>query len=157
MRPTWESYFVNILNVVASRSSCLSRKCGAILIKENRIIATGYNGAPSAMPSCYCLGKCLREDSPAGKDLDQCYAIHAEVNAIIQCSLLGISCKGSWILSTNYPCSWCARIIAQAGITKVGYLRKYPSELSRDIFKRCRIDVKCMKEFDLQKQDKGSA
>ena len=116
-RPSWDSYFMNITNLVAQRSTCLRRAVGAVLVKDKRILSTGYNGAPANLKHCLEVG-CLREQMgiESGKMHELCRGIHAEQNAIIQAAYHGVSVKGAVVYCTNQPCSICARMIINAGI-----------------------------------------
>lgn len=115
---SWDHYFLNMAQMVATKSKCLSRREGAIVVRNNRIIATGYNGASSGVPECR---ECHRTDS--GQDLFKCMALHAEENAILQ---VGIDAtKGSKLYTTLQPCLHCAKMIIQAGIKEVWYIKNY--------------------------------
>jgi len=114
----WE-YFLNMAQMAATRSKCLHRRVGAILVKDNRIIATGYNGTPSGMRECR---ECDREP---GKELQDCHAIHAEENALLQCALYGPSTIGASLYCTLQPCYHCAKLIIQAKIAEVVYIDSY--------------------------------
>ena len=104
-RINWEEYFIEITKLVAQRSSCLSRQVGAILVKEKRILATGYNGSPSKIENCIERGGCLREGSKSGENLNECMAVHAEMNAILQCAKIGVSCEDATLYVTTKPCA----------------------------------------------------
>ena len=121
-RPTWHEYFMGITKVVAERSTCLRRRVGAILVKDKRILATGYNGAPSGSKHCEEVG-CLREDSsvPSGERHELCRGLHAEQNAIIQAAYHGIVIAGSTVYCTNRPCVICSKMLINAGIKKIFY------------------------------------
>lgn len=116
----WE-YYLNLAQMAATRSQCLSRRVGAVLVKDGRIIATGYNGVPSEMRECQT---CDRHES--GKDLIECHAIHAEENALLQCALYGPSTVGAELYCTVQPCYHCAKLIIQAKIAEVWFIDPYP-------------------------------
>ena len=118
MRPTTNKYYFNILNVVAQRSPCLKRKLGAILVKDNHIISTGYNGPSTGIKHCT---KCLRENIPSGEghSLVECPACHAEMNAIIFAAIHGTSIQGSTLYISAAPCFDCVKYIINAGIRKI--------------------------------------
>jgi len=120
-RPSWDAYFMQITELVATRATCLRRKVGAIIVKDKRILATGYNGPPSGLPHCDELGGCLRDklNVPSGERHEISRAVHAEQNAIAQAAENGISTKGAVMYCTNLPCSICMRIIIDAGIKKI--------------------------------------
>lgn len=130
-RPSWPEYFMDITRLVAKRSTCLRRHVGAILVKDKRILATGYNGAPAGMKHCEEIG-CLREDAsiPSGERHELCRALHAEQNAIIQAAYHGISINGSILYCTNKPCVICTKMIINAGIQKIFYEDGYDDPLS---------------------------
>ena len=119
-RPTWHEYFMGICDLVSSRSTCIRRKVGAVLVKEKRLLCSGYNGAPANVPHCRETG-CLREklNVPSGEKHELCRGVHAEQNAIIQAALHGSSTRGATLYTTANPCSSCAKIIANAGIIRV--------------------------------------
>lgn len=133
-RPDWDEYFMGIVELVAKRSTCLRRSVGAALVRDKRILATGYNGAPSGLKHCLDVG-CLRETMqiPSGERHELCRGLHAEQNAIIQAALHGVSVKGATLYCTNQPCIICAKMIINAGITmavvKDGYADKLAEEM----------------------------
>ena len=128
-RPTWDEYFMAIAEQVATRSTCLRRKVGAVLVVDKRLLATGYNGAPSGVPHCSESG-CLREQMavPSGQRHELCRGLHAEQNAIIQAALHGVSVEGGTIYVTHQPCLTCAKMIINAGLRRVVYAGTYPDE-----------------------------
>lgn len=142
MRPSWDEYFMEITRVVATRSTCLRRKVGAAIVKDNRILATGYNGAPAGLTHCLEIG-CLREQMgiPSGQRHELCRALHAEQNAIIQAAVHGTAIQGSIIYVTNQPCVMCCKMIVNAGIKKVIFAGDYPDELSLKIFKEAKVEL----------------
>ena len=134
-RPLWNEYFMKIAELVSTRSTCLRRKVGAIIVKDNQIIATGYNGAPKGVPHCEEVG-CLREklNVPAGERHEICRGVHAEQNAIIQAAVNGTSIKNAVMYSTCQPCSICAKMIINAEIKTVYISERYPDKLAEDMF-----------------------
>jgi dCMP deaminase len=142
MRPSQDEYYMNIAKVVATRSTCVRRQIGTVLVRYNSILATGYNGAPRGLPHCIDVG-CIREqlNIPSGTQHERCQAIHSEVNAILQCALHGISTKGAILYCTNQPCSICARIIINAGISRIIYEGSYPDEATINLFKQANIPL----------------
>lgn len=126
MRPDIDTYFTNIALAVAERSNCCKRKVGAILVKDRRIISTGYNGTPRGTQNCDEGGcaRCAAGDT-TGVDLDLCVCSHGEENAIVQAAYHGVSVKGSYIYTTLFPCPLCAKMIINAGVEKVVYLIDY--------------------------------
>ncbi len=142
-RPDWTSYFMEIAQIVKKRSTCLRRHVGAVLVREHRIIATGYNGSPKWSRHCDD-GGCLREKMgiPSGERLDICKSLHAEANAILQCAYMGgPNIKESVLYTTVQPCVLCARMISSSGIVRVVYAEDYPNEKSLNILKESGIDV----------------
>jgi dCMP deaminase len=119
-RPDWDDYFLDIVGLVAKRATCLRRSVGAALVRDRRILATGYNGAPSGLRHCLSIG-CLRELNcvPSGERHELCRGLHAEQNAIIQAALHGVSVKGATLYCTNHPCIICAKMIINAGIVRM--------------------------------------
>ncbi len=140
MRPDWEHYFMEITEVVAKRSTCLRRNVGSILVKDKRILATGYNGAPQGIVHCDVTG-CLREKNqvPPGEKHELCRGLHAEQNAIIQAAVHGISIKGNTLYTNIYPCVICAKMLINAGIERIVYKGDYPDELSKAILEEAGI------------------
>jgi len=141
-RPTWQDYFMDITALVAQRSTCTRRAVGAIIVKDKRILSTGYNGAPSGIRHCIDIG-CLRESLmvPSGERHELCRGIHAEQNAIIQAAYHGVSVKGAALYCTNLPCSICTKMIINAGITKIFYQDGYADSLSEELFQEAEIEV----------------
>jgi len=146
-RISWDSYFLQIAHLVAQRSTCIRRHVGAVLVKDKRILATGYNGAPSGLKHCSEVG-CLREKLkiPSGQRHELCRGLHAEQNAIIQASLHGISIQGSTIYITNQPCIICAKMLINAGIVSVVILDGYPDEMAMEFLKQAKIKIKTVKK-----------
>jgi dCMP deaminase len=142
MRPDWDEYFLKIAELVSERSTCLRRKVGAVLVKDKRILATGYNGAPTGFKHCKIVG-CLREKLkvPSGERHELCRGLHAEQNAIIQAAYHGISIKESIFYITNHPCSICAKMIINAGIKKIVISNYYPDKFAEEILKEGHIEV----------------
>jgi dCMP deaminase len=141
-RPSWDDYFMSILDTVKERSTCIRRKVGAIIVKDKRIIATGYNGAPSGLKHCYEIG-CLREklNIPSGQNHELCRGIHAEQNAIIQAAMYGVSINEATIYVTHNPCVQCAKMIINAGIKRVVFCGEYPDKLSKELLEEAGIKL----------------
>ena len=141
-RPSWPEYFMTITKMVAKRSTCLRREVGAVLVKDKRILATGYNGAPTGLKHCKEVG-CLRENSsiPSGMRHELCRGLHAEQNVIIQAAYHGISIKGATLYCTNKPCVICSKMIINAGIEKVYYEEGYDDPLSDQMLAEADIKV----------------
>ncbi len=147
-RPSWDEYFMQMAELTAQRSTCLRRQVGAIIVKEKHIIATGYNGAPKGLPHCEELGGCLREklEIPSGERHELCRALHAEQNAIIQAATLGQSIEGATIYITHQPCIICAKMIINAGISRIVIRRGYPDEMSREMLGEAGLKVELIGE-----------
>ena len=130
-RPEWDDYFMDIVDIVKNRSTCLRRQVGAIIVKDHRILSTGYNGAPSGCRHCAEIG-CLRESMkiPSGERHELCRASHAEQNAIVQAAKYGVSIDEGTIYVTAQPCVICSKLIINAGIRRVVYSGDYPDHLS---------------------------
>lgn len=141
-RPAWDDYFMEITGVVSRRSTCLRRQVGAIIVLDNRILATGYNGAPAGMRHCLETG-CMREQQsiPSGERHELCRGLHAEQNALLQAAVHGISIAGGIFYVTHRPCILCAKMIVNARITKVVYRGDYPDRLSLAIFEESGIKL----------------
>jgi dCMP deaminase len=141
-RPNWDSYFMAITVLVSKRSTCTRRSVGAVIVKDKRILSTGYNGAPSGIEHCSEVG-CLREklNVPSGEKHELCRGIHAEQNAIIQAAFHGVSIKGSTLYCTNQPCSICAKMIINAGIKNIFYQEGYADSMSRQMLKDADVDL----------------
>jgi len=142
MRPSWDQYFIEIARQVATRSTCLRRHVGAVVVRNKRILTTGYNGAPRGLPHCDVVG-CLREklNIPSGERQEICRGLHAEQNAIIQAALHGVSTEGGTIYVTHQPCITCAKMIINSGIIRVVCANSYPDELARSILDEARIPL----------------
>lgn len=142
MRPSWNEYFMQIAHLVKTRSTCLRRQVGAVVIKDKRILATGYNGAPTHCTHCSEIG-CLREqlEIPSGERHELCRALHAEQNVIAQAALHGISLQGATLYVTTQPCSLCAKLIINSGLSHVIYQGNYPDPLATQLLKESGITL----------------
>ena len=142
-RMSWDEYFMEMAKLASKRSTCLRRKTGAVLVKDNRVIATGYNGAPKGLPHCSEVG-CVREELkvPSGQRHELCRGLHAEQNAIIQAAVFGVSTKGATLYCTTFPCSICAKMIINAEIKEVVYDDEYEDELSRRMLLEAGVKVR---------------
>lgn len=149
MRPDWNHYFMKITHLVATRSTCLRRNVGAVIVKNNRILATGYNGAPSGVEHCLDIG-CLREKMhiPSGERQELCRGIHAEQNAIIQAAANGVAIAGGLLYCTHQPCITCTKMIINAGIEKVFITNPYPDRLGEEMLKEAGIPVEVIEIVD---------
>ncbi|MBI4366828.1 MAG: AAA family ATPase [Deltaproteobacteria bacterium] len=142
-RPDWHTYFMNIAKVTALRSNCIKRKVAAVIVKDRRIVATGYNGTPRGIPNCN-EGGCPRCNSfgKSGEDLGLCLCSHAEENAIVQAAYHGVSIKGATLYTTFSPCLICTKMIINAGLADVIYNQAYPMEATAlDLLRTAGIHV----------------
>ncbi len=141
----WDKRFVELAKLVGSWSSCYqeNRHVGAVIVKDKRILATGYNGAPSQVESCVEKGECLRRklNIPSGTRHELCYAVHAEQNAVCQAAKMGISLEGATLYVTHQPCTICTKIIINAGIKKVVYVEGYPDDFSLQILSESGVEI----------------
>lgn len=142
MRPSWDEYFMEIVNVVKKRSTCLRRQVGALIVKDKRILSTGYNGAPSGLKHCEEVG-CLRDkmNVPSGQRHELCRGLHAEQNAIVHAANFGVSIKGATIYVTDQPCVLCAKMIINAGINRVVFASGYPDDLSKEMLIEAGVEL----------------
>ena len=141
-RPTWQKYFMEMAFLASQRSTCLRRRVGAVLVRDNQILSTGYNGSPKNISHCSETG-CLREklNVPAGEKHELCRGVHAEQNAIIQCSINGSSTKNAVLYCTNQPCSICAKLIINAEIKAVYIADTYPDKLAENMFEEAGVEM----------------
>ena len=133
-RPEWEHYFMQMAQVVATRSTCLRRQVGAVIVKEKQILSTGYNGSPTGLKHCAEQG-CLRQalNIPSGERHEICRAVHAEQNALVQAAKHGVGIAGADMYTTVQPCVLCTKLLINAGIKRVYYTMAYPDELAKAI------------------------
>lgn len=141
-RPDWDEYFLEIAQVVAKRSTCLRRHIGAVIVRDRRILTTGYNGAPSGLAHCLETG-CLRDELkiPSGTRHEICRALHSEMNAIIQAAQHGVSTKGATLYCTTQPCSVCSRMLINSGIVRIVYTGSYPDKFAMSLLCEAGIEV----------------
>lgn len=155
MSEKWDKRFMELTQQIAGWSSCYQqgRKVGAIIVKNKRILTTGYNGAPAGIPSCVDKQECLRRrlGIPSGTKHELCYGIHAEQNAIIQAAKLGISIDGATLYCTHQPCVICAKMIVNSGISRVVFGEGYPDDFSLDIFRLANVPIELYNPTDRPK------
>jgi len=142
-RPSWDEYFLELSRLVAKRATCLRRRVGAVLVKDKRILATGYNGAPRGLAHCLDIG-CIREKLkvPSGERHELCRALHAEQNALIQASLYGIGVQDATLYATNQPCIICAKMLINAGIKEIVVAEGYPDKMAMELLKEAGIKIR---------------
>ncbi len=141
-RPSWDSYFMQMAQVVAGRSTCLRRQVGAVMVKEKQILSTGYNGSPSGLQHCDEVG-CLRQSLgvPSGERHEICRAVHAEQNALVQAAKHGVAITGADLYTTHQPCVLCTKLLINAGIKRVIYTHSYPDQLAVKMAKEAGLDL----------------
>ena len=142
-RPSWDEYFMEMAELTAKRSTCMRRSVGAVIVKDRHAIATGYNGAPRGIAHCEERGGCLRQQMniPSGQRHELCMALHAEQNAIIQAAAMGHGIEGGTIYITHQPCAICAKMIINAGITRIVIKEGYPDELAAAILDEAGLKI----------------
>ncbi len=147
VRPDWDTYFMDMAKLAARRSSCLRRAVGAVLVKDRRLLATGYNGVPSGVTHCDVTG-CLRErlNVPSGERHELCRGLHAEQNAIIQAAFHGVSIRDAVLYCTNLPCIICAKMLINAGVRRVVYLEGYADALTEEMFAEVGMEIVRMRD-----------
>jgi dCMP deaminase len=141
-RPTIDEYFIQFADLAATRSTCVRRQVGAVLVRNKHILSTGYNGAPSHMEHC-TTETCLRliTGVKPGERHELCRGVHAEQNAIIQCALHGVSSRGATLYVTHSPCTICAKMLINAGIVRVVVKRPYPDKDGIEMLQECGIKI----------------
>lgn len=139
-RPDLDEYFMEIASVVAKRSTCFRHQVGALFVKNKRILASGYNGAPAGLPHCDEVG-CAREGVESGTRHELCRAVHAEQNAIIQAALHGVSIEGATLYCTHQPCILCAKMMINARIKKVVYGQSYPDVTALGFLAQAGVEI----------------
>lgn len=142
-RPSNDEYFMDMAQLVSTRSTCLRRRVGAVIVKDKRVLSTGYNGSPKGTRHCEELG-CIREQMkiPSGTRHELCRGVHAEQNAVTQAAYFGVSVKGATIYTTTFPCSMCAKILINAGISEIVYNEGYIDDLSKDLLAETNVIVR---------------
>jgi dCMP deaminase len=141
-RLDWDDYFLKIAQTVAERSTCLRRKVGAVLVRDKRILATGYNGAPRGLTHCAEIG-CLRKKLKIkpGERIEICRGIHAEQNVLVQAAFFGIPVEGATLYTTHSPCISCAKLLINAGVKEIVIRRNYPDKLARLLLKEAGVKI----------------
>ena len=146
----WDKRFIELAETVGGWSSCYkeNRHVGAVMVKNKRVLTTGYNGAPAGIKSCVERQECIRikNNIPSGTQHELCYAVHAEQNAIIQAAKLGISLEGATLYCTHFPCTICAKMIVNSGVKRIVYKESYPDDFSKDLLAQTDISVEKYEE-----------
>lgn len=148
-RPTWDSYFMQLAHVVSGRSTCLRRQVGAVIVKDNQILSTGYNGSPSGLQHCDKVG-CLRQilNIPSGERTEICRAVHAEQNALVQAAKHGVAIMEADLYTTHQPCVLCTKLLINVGIKRVLYHYSYSDQLAADMAKEAGLELIQLMEED---------
>ena len=146
-RPSWDEYFMSIAEQVAGRSTCIRRNTGAVVVKDRRILSTGYNGTPSGLRHCEAVG-CIRDQRniASGAHHELCRGIHAEQNAVIQAAKHGTSIDGASVYTTHQPCVLCAKILVNAGIVEIVFRDSYPDPLAEEILAETKVACRTLGE-----------
>ncbi len=141
-RPDWDVYFMRMAVLAASRSTCLRRHVGAVIVKAHMVLSTGYNDTPRGLPNCG-EGGCPRcaSDAPTGTALEACYCLHAEQNAIIQAAYHGVAIAGATMYATHQPCLTCAKMIVNVGIRRLVFAGEYPDPLALDLLQQAEVPL----------------
>lgn len=141
-RPSWDQYFMEVAEVVRKRSTCMRRQVGAVIVKDNRILSTGYNGAPKGLKHCAEVG-CTRANNnvPSGERHELCRGLHAEQNAIIQAAVFGTAIDGATIYTTLSPCVICTKMIINSGIKRIVLREQYNDPLAIEMLEESGITV----------------
>ena len=142
VRPDWDTYFMEMAKLASRRSSCLRRAVGAVLVKDRRLLSTGYNGVPSGVTHCEVTG-CLREklSVPSGERHELCRGLHAEQNAIIQAAFHGVSIREAVLYCTNLPCIICAKMLINAGVRRIVFLEGYADPLTGEMLRESGMEL----------------
>ncbi len=141
-RPSWHQYFMEMAYLASTRSTCLRRKVGAIIVRDNQIISSGYNGAPKHIRHCAITG-CLREqlNVPSGERHELCRGVHAEQNAVIQAAINGTSLRGASLYCTNQPCVICSKMLINAEIRTIYITEHYEDKLAQELLAEAGIEM----------------
>ena len=142
-RPDYDTYFMNMAFLVSTRTTCRRRSVGAVIVKDQRILSTGYNGAPKGVKDCLELGFCVRQQQqvPSGQRHELCRGVHAEQNAIANAAYFGVAINSASIYMTQNPCNICTKILINSGIRKIIYANRYMDDLSSELLKESNIEV----------------
>lgn len=140
-RPDWNEYFMEMAELAARRATCLRRKVGAVLVKNKKVLATGYNGAPMDIEHCETTG-CLREEMqvPSGERHEICRGVHAEQNLVAQAAIHGVKTENSTVYCTHQPCIICTKILINAGVKKIYFKNSYSDEFAENLLKQSNVE-----------------
>ena len=148
MRPSFDEVFMRMALLIKERTTCIVRKTGAVLVRDNKVLAVGYNGSPAGTEHCTDHGSCKRREAglKSGEYKDElCRAVHAEENVLLQAAKFGVSTDGATIYSVYFPCTMCTKSIINAGIKEVVFAEDYPNELAKQLFKEAGVKVRQLK------------
>ncbi len=151
MRPSWDEYFMQLAFAAKNRAACVRRKVGAVIVQDKQVISTGYNGTPAGTKNCH-EGGCDRcnaseEEHARGKDLDKCLCSHGEENAIVQAAKHGMRTVGSTLYTTNSPCTWCCKMIINAGVKRIVIGGDYPDESGVQLLNQAEVEIVRFKDM----------
>lgn len=141
-RPSWDAYFMHMAHLAATRSTCLRRPVGAVIVKDRMVLATGYNDTPRGVTNCG-EGGCARcaGDVPSGTSHETCLCLHAEMNTVVQAAYHGVSIAGGTIYVTYQPCLICAKMILNVGITRIVFEGVYPDPLALEMLRNASVEL----------------
>ena len=141
IRPSWDEYFMEMAELAATRATCLRRKVGAVLVKNKKVLATGYNGAPMDIEHCETAG-CLREEMnvPSGERHEICRGVHAEQNLVAQAAIHGVKTEDSTVYCTHQPCIICTKILINAGVNKIYFKNSYSDEFAEKLLDQSNVE-----------------
>lgn len=141
-RPSWQKYFIEMAYLVSARSTCLRRKVGAVVVRNNQVLSTGYNGAPKGVPHCSVTG-CIREqlNVPSGERHELCRGVHAEQNAIIQAAVNGTSIQHGELYCTTQPCVICAKMIINSEIKRIFVAESYNDPMALEMLAQANVEL----------------
>ena len=141
-RPSWDEYFMSLARLAATRSTCLRRHVGAVIVKDRMLLSTGYNDTPRGLRN-RGDGGCARcaSDAAAGTGLDTCLCLHAEQNAIIQAAYHGVAIAGGAIYCTHQPCLTCAKMVVNAGLVRIVYAAPYPDPVAEQLLHDASVEL----------------
>lgn len=158
MRPSWDAHYMKMAEHASEMSTCLSRKVGAVAVKDKRMLATGFNGAPMRVAHCGEIGGCIRKrmGAKSGEMLDICRAVHAEANVIDQAAFYGISLNGATLYVNTKPCLMCEKQIINCGIKRVVYSGDYPHSTDCKMLHEAGVEVIHFKEGEPHANKEGN-
>ena len=145
MRPSFDEVFMRMALLIRERTTCLSRKTGAVLVRGNKVLAVGYNGAPAGTEHCIDKGVCRRREAglKSGEYKDElCRAVHAEENVLLQAAKFGVPVDGATVYTVYFPCTMCTKSLINAGIKEIVFMEDYPNELAKQLFKEAGVKVR---------------